>query len=52
MTVVIIAGLNQRLKRDAGKACTEINVPYNQAKPYLYNFLKKALEKAQKKTKK
>jgi GMP synthase-like glutamine amidotransferase len=30
----------------------EINVPYNQAKPYLYNFLKMALAKTQKKAKK
>jgi hypothetical protein len=51
MTVVIIARLNRRIKRDAGKACTKINVPYNQAKPYLSNFLKMALEKVQKKTK-
>jgi GMP synthase-like glutamine amidotransferase len=30
----------------------EINVPFNQAKPYLYNFLEMALAKTQKKTKK
>ncbi len=30
----------------------EINVPYNQAKPYLSNFLKMALKEAQKKAKK